>query len=273
MNWTDGKLNRNKHGKMTRAARHRHGQKQYFASILERREREKTSGMNPPVLNPYMAPAGSPVHNPSQHHPRKGSSPAQRDGRSREASIYKDVPQTVDEFLKMFGSPRSGDDAHPTETRDDDEDLGTKRQRILPIPKSNPAAPLPPMMPTKRRRLRRELKIADWEEWGRQRKETLEHIAPESRAKVRMMMQGQNGGHYPPQIKDGVRIRIGSQEKSLGASSTVTKPSQTLPAHPPADPKLRHGGVLASVRSSIGMSMKCSFFTVCANYFQTAGVW
>ncbi|KAM7193807.1 hypothetical protein V8F33_007596 [Rhypophila sp. PSN 637] len=192
----------------------------------------------------------SPEPHASHPHSQPGSSQPQRveiPKKTTQSAAYQNLPTTVDEFIKEWNiKPKPGGDAHQPAKQEVDADIEKLRHKILTRPPLVPPR-LPPMVPTKKRRLR-ETKITDMEEFKRQRRETLSHIVS-GRQELRRIL---SGGRNPPRIQD-VKVRIGSQAKRLGASSTyMARSSQAYPTVPPVRTRVdQNGSSVASRRKRV----------------------
>lgn len=252
MNWTDGKLYHTNRHTGRRGKGNRRQPKEVIPQSRLRSTANKAPNQILADLCPFRSVPTGP--HPSQHHHfQSGGSPDHNaEAPVKETSksgIYENLPRTVGEFLKEWKiEPAIGADVSHAPTREDNEKIEKLKQMILTRPSMVPPRP-PPMVTTKKRRLR-ETKITDMEEFKRRRRETLSHII-RGRQELRRMM---NSGRNPPQHQ-GVRIRIGSQEKRLGATSTsITKSSQVAPTFPPAHTRIHRSSVPSLAKQSRGKS-------------------
>ncbi|KAM7199203.1 hypothetical protein V8F20_005805 [Naviculisporaceae sp. PSN 640] len=239
MNWTDGKLY---HNNRPTGKRGKPNHRQPKEVLAQPRVPQSNKAPSYSLADLYPIHSVPPAPHSSLHHCQGDESgghkvevPAKRTANS---ALYENLPTTVDEFLKEWKiEPTVGADASQTPMQKENESIEKFKQKILTRPSLVPPRP-PPMVTTKKRRLR-ETKITDMQEFKRQRRETLSHII-QGRQELRRML---NNGRNPPQQQD-VRIRIGSQEKRLGAGSTnITKSSQVVTTGPPAHKRVRQSSV------------------------------
>ncbi|KAK4219493.1 hypothetical protein QBC37DRAFT_136731 [Rhypophila decipiens] len=246
MNWTDGMLYQNKRARGAKANGDRRRPKELFPNPRPRPSNVRKFAGGLADLYPFRSV--SPEPHTFHPHSQPGSSQAQRveiPNKTTQSTAYQNLPTIVDEFMKQWNiEPKPGGDARQTAKPEVDADIEKLRHKIMTRPPLVPPR-LPPMVPTKKRRLR-ETKITDMEEFMRQRRETLSHIVS-GRQELRRIL---SGGRNPPKIQD-VKVRIGSQEKRLGASSTnMARSSQTFPTVSAARTRVDQSPVPSITRSS-----------------------
>lgn len=250
MNWSDGKLYHTNDPTERRGNRARRLSKEGFGRSDLSPSSSRRPNRGPSDFSPYQSvPASTRL---SHHFSQPGSPPTRNvntpEKWARDLALHDNLPTTVDEFIKEWkGEPAMGRDGirDPTGAENGDEKW---IQKILSMPPLVPSR-APPMQVTKKRRLR-ETKITDVEQFKRQRRETLSHVI-QGHQELRRIM---NGVRHRPQLQD-VKIRIGSQEKRLGASSTDnTKSSQMVTTLlPPVQTGARRTPVPSLTKSSSGM--------------------
>ncbi|KAM7218197.1 hypothetical protein V8F06_006375 [Rhypophila decipiens] len=246
MNWTDGKLYQNNRARGSKANGDRRRPKELFPNSRPRPSNVRKFAGSLADLYPFRSV--SPEPHASHPHSLPGSSQAQRveiPKKTTQSAAYQNLPTIVDEFMKEWNiEPKPGGDARQTAKPEVDADIEKLRHKIMTRPPLVPPR-LPPMVPTKKRRLR-ETKITDMEEFNRQRRETLSHVVS-GRQELRRIL---SGGRNPPKIQH-VKVRIGSQEKRLGASSTnMPRSSQAFPTVLPVRTRVDQSPVPSITRSS-----------------------
>ncbi|KAK3326341.1 hypothetical protein B0H66DRAFT_588957 [Apodospora peruviana] len=235
MNWTDGKLHISRGGKFKKANEKRLRQKEYFARAPERAAEQRAFAENPPQISLLQSPPASHL---SCHFRRSGyfgSSPPrppttnkQTDRprkRSRAASTREDVSITgIIRSLQQDNTTKPGDRSGPTKAKHDEEDLEQRRRKLLALKSWFPGPHPPPPVPArKRRRLSPTHPVPV--EADRKARATLPHISNGQE----VVQKYQRGYGAPALRRDDVKIRIGSQEKRLGDSSSIAKSSQPPP--------------------------------------------
>ncbi|KAK3327762.1 hypothetical protein B0T19DRAFT_173248 [Cercophora scortea] len=250
MNWTDGKLNRSYPGRLRKPNATRQRQREYSARARLRAEEHKAAVENgPPSLSIFRASSSSSSSSRSSRSSRR----SQISSHSGRSSPTRRAPQTASQQKTEHRKKRQ------KTTSPGDEPLFPTISDFLEERAAREAAGLPPDPPNQYdeeaiREIRRSLLAS--KDWGISRVPTVtstrkrlavppgNRVPSQDHQSVRQKPQRLLDNEYAavkrrrqltgrPLRYDDVKIRIGSQEKHLGESSSISKSRVTRTAREP----------------------------------------
>ncbi|KAK3359165.1 hypothetical protein B0T25DRAFT_88447 [Lasiosphaeria hispida] len=233
MNWTEGQLHRTCHGRLRRANEARQRQKQFFARGPARAAEQKEFDKRPPSISFLRSGSSSSRRSRASH--RSSSSPKHCSShllsakRADHSKKRQNVAPTSEEqpllpTISRFFAEKSADGASggfpESQTQYDEQALERMRKRLLAKKDWGIArVPEPTSAALKRPRLLLQNENLAGDIRDIKRPTHLPKNVLDRKHEVRIRARTVH--------RDEVKIRFGSQEKRLGESSTINRPSAT----------------------------------------------
>ncbi|KAA8630414.1 hypothetical protein SMACR_06608 [Sordaria macrospora] len=229
MNWTEGTLYRHSRGKLRKANADKQRQKEYFAKAKIRAAEQREAMENgPPPISYLQSNSALPEPHSDTNVPERNSSYGtshKRRGWGASVPTAEDSAKseyllpTVDQFLKEQAGKATTTDTAPSRSNTNAKEVERLRQRLLASKDWGAGRSRPPVQVNELPRLVPEQ--ASLTQPTRATKEKPAHILQSNRG----MYPQQHTSRLRSLRRVDVQVRVGSQEKQLKESSTISSGS------------------------------------------------